>query len=131
MKKIVFVFTSLVLAGMFAAFTIFAGPFDDVVSAIKKGDAAGLSRFMDNSIDITMSGKSASYSKAQAEIILKDFFAKNQVKSMEVIHKVESNNGSVMAVGNMSTSGGNYRTTIYVLKKGNNTVLNELKFENK
>ncbi|UYQ93052.1 DUF4783 domain-containing protein [Chitinophaga horti] len=131
MKKLFFVLTSLLLAGMFSAFVWLAGPFDDVVGAIKKSDAVGLSRYMDNSIDITMAGKSASYSKAQAEIILKDFFGKNQVKSVEVIHKVESGNGSVMAVANIASSGGNYRTTIYLLKKGNNTVLNELRFENK
>ncbi|MCK7558902.1 DUF4783 domain-containing protein [Chitinophaga sedimenti] len=131
MKKIFFALASLLVVGMFSAFTLFAGPFDDVVGAIKKSDAAGLSRYMDNSIDITIGGKSASYSKAQAEIILKDFFGKNQVKTVEVIHKVESGNGSVMAVANVASGGGNYRTTIYLMKKGNNTVLNELKFENK
>lgn len=130
MRKLVFVLSTLVLAGMFTAFALVAGPFDDVVGAIKKNDVPGLSRYLDNSVEIYLAGKSNSYSKAQAEIILKDFFGKNQVKTFEIIHKVESGGGKSMGIGNMNTSGGVYRTTFILEQKGNNKVLTELRFEN-
>lgn len=139
MKKLMYVVVILVLGGIITAFTLSAnsfrqataGPFEDVVSAIKQGDAGSLSRYLDNTVEINMSGKSTSYSKAQAEIILKDFFSKNQVKSFELVHQGEGGGGSRYGIGNMGTSGGNFRTSFFLQKKGGSMVLNELRFENK
>ena len=121
----------LLACGMFTAFTLMAGPFEDVISAIKQGDAGNLSKHLDNTVEINMLGKSSSYSRAQAEIILKDFFGKNNVKSFEIIHKGGQEGGSQFGIGNLVTSGGNFRTSFFLQKKGSTFVLNELRFENK
>ncbi|WP_343667109.1 DUF4783 domain-containing protein [Chitinophaga sp.] len=139
MKKIMYVLGVVLLAGIVTAFTMSAsalnpaaaGPFEDVVSSIKSGDVSSLSRYLDNTVEINISGKSSSYSKSQAEIILKDFFSKNQVKSFELIHQGEGGGGSRFGIGNMGTSGGSYRTSFFLQKKGGSMVLNELRFENK
>ncbi len=131
MKKLIFLLGVLAACGMFTAFTLMAGPFEDVISAIKQGDAGNLGKHLDNTVEINMMGKSNSYSKAQAEIILKDFFGKNNVKSFELIHKGGPEGGSQFGVGNLVTSGGNYRTSFFLQKKGSTFVLNELRFENK
>lgn len=139
MKKLMYVLGVVLLAGIVTAFTMSAaalnpgaaGPFEDVVSSIKSGDASSLSRYLDNTVEINISGKSSSYSKSQAEIILKDFFSKNQVKSFELIHQGEGGGGSRFGIGNMGTSGGAYRTSFFLQKKGGSMVLNELRFENK
>lgn len=139
MKKLMYVLGMVLLAGIVTAFTMSAsasnqgaaGPFEDVVSSIKSGDASSLSRYLDNTVEINISGKSSSYSKSQAEIILKDFFSKNQVKSFELIHQGEGGGGSRFGIGNMGTSGGAYRTSFFLQKKGGSMVLNELRFENK
>lgn len=134
-----YVLVVLALGGIITAFTLsassmkspVAGPFEEVVSAIKQGDVGALSRYLDNTVEINMAGKSNSYSKAQAEIILKDFFSKNQVKSFELIHQGESGGGARFGIGNMGTSGGNFRTSFVLQKKGSSLVLNELRFESK
>ncbi|ATL46848.1 hypothetical protein COR50_06450 [Chitinophaga caeni] len=134
MKKLMFVLGTLVLGALLTAFAVSGpGPFDDVVKALKQGDTNGLSRYLDNNVEINVTGKSDSYSKAQAEIILKDFFGKNSVKTFEIIHKGEASNGSSQfGVGNMvTTSGTKYRTTFRLKKKGNTFVLTELRFDNK
>ncbi len=131
MKKLILVLGVLLAGGMLTAFTLFAGPFDDVVGALKKGDSGNLSKLLDNTVEINMAGKSNSYSKAQAEIILKDFFGKNTVKAFELLHRGGPEGGSQFGVGNLTTSGGNYRTSFFLQKKGNAFVLNELRFENK
>jgi hypothetical protein len=139
MKKLIYALGVMLLGGIFTAFTLqagpfkqaAAGPFEDVVSALKQGDVSGLSRNLDNTVEINIGGKSNSYSKAQAEIILKDFFAKNQVKSFEMIHNGEGGGGSRFGIGNMATSGGTYRTSFFLQKKGGSMVLNELRFESK
>ncbi len=136
MKKLLIVLMVL-LGGIISAFALsarseeilVAGPFEDVVGAIKQGDVNSLSRYLDNNVEINISGKANAYSKAQAEIILKDFFSKNQVKSFELVH--QGGEASKFGIGNLSTSGGNYRLSFFLQKKGGTMVLNELRFENK
>ncbi|RFS22444.1 DUF4783 domain-containing protein [Chitinophaga silvatica] len=123
------VFTTLTLSAKSTVFAVATGPIDDVAAALKQGDVNALTRYFDSNVEINMAGKSNSYSKAQAEIILKDFFAKNQVKSFELVHQGGDN--SKFGIGNLTTSGGNYRVTFFLQKKGTAMVLNELRFENK
>jgi|ERR1044072_515896 hypothetical protein len=139
MRKCMYILGVLLLGGIVTVFSLSArplkslagGPFEDVVSAIKQGDAGNLSRYLDNTVEINIAGRSSSYSKAQAEIILKDFFSKNQVKSFELLHQGEAGGGSRYGIGNMVTGGGNFRTSFFLQKKGNSLVLNELRFESK
>lgn len=131
MKKLIFGLGVLLACGMFTAFTLMAGPFEDVISAIKKGDVTTMSKYLDKTVEINIAGKSSSYSKAQADIILKDFFEKNQVKSFEILHQGEAGGGSRYGIGTLVTSAGTYRLSFFLQKKGETLVLNELRFENK
>lgn len=102
---------------------------DDVVAALRSGNASQLVKYFDNRIDISLSGKGDNYSKAQAEIILKDFFASNAVKSFQVKHKGEQN-GSQFCIGTLTTKNGNsYRTKFFMKQKGDQQVVQELGFE--
>ncbi|KAA2244694.1 DUF4783 domain-containing protein [Chitinophaga agrisoli] len=136
--RYMYVLGILLLGGIVTIFSLSArplrafggGPFEDVVSALKQGDAGSLSPHLDNTVEISIGGRASSYSKAQAEIILKDFFAKNQVKSFELLHQGEGG-GSRYGIGNMTTSGGLYRTSFFLQKKGSALLLNQLRFESK
>ncbi|HEX7456847.1 MAG TPA: DUF4783 domain-containing protein [Ginsengibacter sp.] len=102
--------------------------FDDVVKAIKAGDASQVSKYFDNTVEITLPEKSNSYSKSQAELVLHDFFASNTVKDFEILHKSD-NGGSQYCIGNLKTVNGTFRTTIFMKQKGTAEVLQELRFE--
>ena len=102
---------------------------DEVIAAMKSGNAAQVATFFDKNIEISVPDKSNSYSKSQGELVLKDFFTINVVKSFEVIHKGE-NGGSQYCIGTLVTKGGNFRTTIFMKQKGTQQVLQELRFEN-
>ena len=97
---------------------------------MKSGNAAQVARFFDNSVEISMPDKSNSFSKTQAEIVLKDFFNNNPVKGFEVIHKGE-NAGSQYCIGTLLTKNGSFRTTIFMKQKGDAQVLQELRFESR
>ncbi len=122
-------FFAISITGLLLSFTLFAG-IEDVINAMQSGNAAAVAKFFDNSIEISMPDKSNSYSKSQGELVLKDFFANNQVKGFEVIHKGE-NAGSQYCIGTLQTKGGAYRTTIFMKQKGDKQVLQELRFENR
>ncbi len=102
--------------------------FDDVIKAIKAGDASQVSKYFDNTVEITIPGKSNSYSKSQAELVLHDFFASNTIKDFEILHKSDDS-GSQYCIGNLKTVNGTFRTTIFMKQKGSLEVLQELRFE--
>jgi hypothetical protein len=106
----------------------FSYSIDDVVSAIKTGDANKMSRYFDNLVEITLHERSNSYSRSQAEVILKDFFSNSGVKSFKVLHKV-TNNDSEFCVGSLTTKNGEFRTTIFMKTRGDKKLLQELRFD--
>jgi hypothetical protein len=122
-------FFTFILSGiLLSSFTLFSS-LDDVVNAMKTGNTAQIIKYFDNTIEITMPDKSNSYSKSQAELVLKDFFNTNAVKTFEVIHKGE-NAGSQYCIGTLITKNGSFRTTIFMKQKGERQLLQEIRFEN-
>ncbi len=101
---------------------------DEVVSALKNGNVSLLSKYFDNTIEITLANKKHPYSKSQAELVLKDFFKTNAVKGFEIMHKGD-NTGTQFITGILDTKNGEYRTTIYLKQKGDKQILQELRFE--
>ena len=101
---------------------------NEVVNALKTGNASQVSKYFDNTIDITLLDKSSSYSRSQAELVLKDFFIINGVISFEALHTGD-NTGSQYLIGNLKTKKGNYRTTVYMKQKADKQVVQELRFE--
>jgi len=102
---------------------------DDVIAALKTGNATQVAKYFDNTVDITLAEKSNSYSKSQAEVILRDFFANNPVKSFQILHS-GNNGGSEYCIGKLTTSNASYRTTIFMKQKGEKQFLQEIRFEN-
>ncbi len=122
-------FTLLTIGTLLSSFTVFSS-IDEVISAMNSGNSAVIARFFDNTVEINTPDKSNSYSKSQAELVLKDFFSSNTVKSFTVIHKGE-NAGSQYCIGTLLTRTGSYRTTIFMKQKGDKQVLQGITFENK
>lgn len=126
MKKflpIVFATFSLVLTSFKPIYSI-----EEVVTAMRSGNANQLSRYFDDRIDIQLPSKSDNYSRTQAEMILKDFFSSNEVRNFQVKHKGE-NNGAQFCIGLLETRNGNYRTKLYMKQKGDRQVLQEIGFQ--
>jgi hypothetical protein len=122
-------FTLLTIGTLLSAFSFFSS-IDEVITAMKAGNAADVARFFDNTVEINMPDKSNSYSRSQAELVLKDFFSSGPVKSFTVIHKGE-NAGSQYCIGTLVTKNSTYRTTIFMKQKGDKQFLQEISFENK
>jgi len=123
-KSAFFTFGLVVLLSSF----ISQNGIEDVIGALKAGNTPGLSKYFDNYVDITMPDKSSNYSKSQAELIIKDFFANNGVKNFEVKHRGDNENGEY-CIGTLQTKNGNYRTKVYMRVKGNKQVIQEIGFQ--
>ena len=126
---------NLLLAGILTMLTVISAftaaqltPIDQVVTALKKGNAGELSRYFDNTIEISLPDRSDSYSRSQAEIVLKDFFDTKGVQNFTAGHK-GSKNGSEYCIGVLITRSGSFRTTIYMKQKSDRQLLQELRIE--
>ncbi len=105
-----------------------SGNIDGVISALRTGNASGLAKYFDDNVELSLPVKSDSYSKAQAQVILKDFFANNGVRDFDLKHKGESPGGNY-CIGTLQTKSGNFRAHVFMKTKGNKEVLKEIRFQ--
>lgn len=115
---------SLVLVSFRPLYTI-----DDITYAIRVGNVGELSRYLDSRVDISLPDKSDTYSKIQAEIIIRDFFSTNGVQNFTIKHRGNNGGGSEFCVGVLQTRNGDYRTTLFVKQKGDKQLLQEIRFQ--
>jgi len=119
----------LLLPVFFIAISAFAqSGIDDVISAMKSGNASGVTKFFDSYVDITIDDKGSNYSRSQGELIFKDFFSNNGVKSFDLKHKGNNDNGDY-CIGTLQTKNGNYRATVYMRLKGNKLVIQDIRIK--
>ena len=104
---------------------------DDVAAAVKTGNAGSVAKFFSANVDLKILDKEDVYSKAQAELILKDFFSKNPVKSFSILHKGTSKNGDQFSIGTYETaSGKKFRSYFLFKKEGAGLTIQQFRFEN-
>src|SRR6476619_7390677 len=114
MKKFLLLYSITLLVAA-SAFKPISG-LDDVINALRTGNAQELSRYVDDNIEISLPDKSDSYSRSQAVMVLKDFFSNTGVTGFEIQFKGE-NGGSQFCVGKLTTRAGNFRTTVFMKTK--------------
>lgn len=102
---------------------------DDVINALRSGNSGELAKSFDENIELTLPDKSDNYSKAQAQVILKDFFANNGVKGFELKHKGDSPGGGHFCIGTMQTNSGSFRTNVFMKIKNGKEVVKEIRFQ--
>lgn len=90
-----------------------AQSFDGIINAFKSSNASAVAAHFESSVELTISQNGNSYSKNQAEIILRNFFSNHPAKSFNVVHQGNSPEGSRYFIANLVTSSTTYRTYVY------------------
>ncbi len=103
--------------------------FKQIEFALKTGNAKELVKYFNSSVELTIDNESNYYSKAQSEMILKDFFNKNITKSFEIVHKGDKETAKYL-IGKLTTSDKAYRVYIYLKKDSNRYIIQEISFTN-
>lgn len=125
MKKLIAIVGFLVLTISLRAQP---SPVDDVVSALRAGNASQLAALLDDQVELTLPDKSDSYSKAQAAQILRDFFSTNGVRGFDLKHKGDAPGGH-FCIGTLQTRAGPFRTNVFMKEKKGKEVIRELRFQ--
>lgn len=102
---------------------------DGIATAIRSGNPGNISKYFIENIDLKVISQEDVYSKRQAEMILKDFFAKHPVKSYTVAHKSESKNGSQYVIGTLETANGKFRVYFLIKTTGSETLIQQFRIE--
>jgi hypothetical protein len=122
-------FTSLLVASVIALSSFAqSGNIDAVIGALRSGNATELSGYLGDNVELTMPDKGDTYSRAQAVLILKDFFSNNGIKSFDVKHKGD-NGGGQFCIGTLQTKSGNFRTTVFMKVQSNKEIVKEIRFQ--
>lgn len=129
MKTIKLISVSVLLLGV--VFLGFAQSNDvppEIVSAIESGDAARISSFLNNNVELVVENKNDVYSKQQATSIITDFFRNKRVTSFQVIHK-GNKDASIFFIANMRTNSGIFRVYVLTRRTGNQNLIQQLRIE--
>lgn len=104
---------------------------DDIAGSMRKGSAKEVAAFFIDNIDMKILDKEDVYSKAQAELILKNFFEKHPVKSFTIAHKSGANakHASMFTIGILDTEKGKFRTYFLMKKTGDKTQIQQFRIE--
>jgi len=132
MKRISVILILLVLTTTISASLLMKVTNDiiaDIGTAIKSGTASNVSKYFNSTLDLTTPDNEGTYSKTQAELILKDFFAKNPATSFTINHQGSSTDGSLYAIGTFATSSASFRTYFLLKKVDTGYLIQKLEFE--
>lgn len=103
---------------------------DDITQAIKSGDATVLSKYFDESVEISLSDDEDIYNKEDALKVLDKFFTSNKPVSFDQVHEGTSKGqDSVYCIGNLKTAGKSYRVYVFMKVDGNQHFIQELRFD--
>ena len=100
-----------------------------VKETIKAGSAKELSRYLHSTVDVTLEGTIQSYSKTQAEFVLRDFFKQHPPSEVNIIHQGASKGGQTFAILQYKSGGDTFRLFMKVKGSGGNTqLLDDIRF---
>ncbi|MBL7860389.1 MAG: DUF4783 domain-containing protein [Cyclobacteriaceae bacterium] len=102
--------------------------FSPIKDALKTGSAKEMVKHLNQSVDINLEGEINTYSKAQGEFVLRDFFKKYPVSDFTIEHTGSSKSGLQYAIGNYKSSNDQFNVLIRVKQSGSVYLIHEISF---
>jgi hypothetical protein len=102
--------------------------FNPMKDALRTGNAKEVIKFFNTSVDMNVEGNVDTYSKAQAEFVLRDFFKKHPVSDFDIVHTGSSKGGLQFAIGRYVSNGDNYNVLLRVKEVGGENLIHEINF---
>ena len=96
--------------------------------AIKAGNAAELSKYMNSTVELLLLDNEDFYKKNVAETILKDFFGSHQTKDFIIRHQGAKNEAQY-AIGILKTERGDFRVYFLLKKVDQDLLIHTIRIE--
>ena len=105
----------------------------DVIDVLAKyfaaADASKISSMFSSTLELDILSEEDLHSKAQAELIMRDFFSKNKPVSVKIIHRLVSNPDFKLAVFLMSTSQDKFRVSLSLSSNDDGFLIKQIRIE--
>ncbi len=101
---------------------------DPIIEALDRGSSSELAQYFDSSIQLNLNGKQGSYSRSQAEQVLKEFFRKNPPNSFAVVYSSQKNTSINSYVGNYQSLNRAFKVFLKVSERNDSLKLYSLEF---
>jgi len=99
-----------------------------VKETIKAGSAKELAKYLSPTVDITIEGSVETYSKAQAEFVLRDFFKQHAPTEVSIIHQGSSKGGQPFAILQYKSGADTYRLFMKIKTVNSTQLLDDIRF---
>jgi len=101
---------------------------DELSNAMKAGQATKLAKYFHESLELTVLDKDYVASKNQATRIMENFFKENPPTGFSISFE-GTKEKSKYAIGNLTTSKGNFRVNIFFINKDNKRLIYYMSIE--
>lgn len=103
--------------------------FDSIAGYFKASDSRNIARYFAPIIEMNILMDENKYSKAQAELILRDFLSKNKPVSLKVTHRFNSSPTYRFAVLSLQSTNNKFRVSISMAKDGEKFYIKVIRIE--
>lgn len=104
--------------------------FDTLSEQVKASNSREMAEYFAPMIELDILTEEGEYSKAQTELILRDFFSKNKPESVKVIHSLSSNPNYRFGVLLIQVEGSKLRLSISMAKDDTKFLIRTIRIEN-
>ena len=104
--------------------------FDAIAGYFKTSESRNIAGYFAPLIEMNILMEENEYSKAQAELIIKDFLSKNKPVSVKVVHRINSNPNFRFAVLSLHCEKNKFRVSISMAKDGELYFIKVIRIEN-
>ena len=101
---------------------------DGIILSLKSGNAKTLSEFFNQNVELVVPDSDNVYSKAQAQLIVSNFFSSYPPQNFSVIHQ-GGKEGAQYVIGNLGTKKGSFRVYFLLKKSDGKDYIHQLRIE--
>ncbi|MHB1177972.1 MAG: DUF4783 domain-containing protein [Daejeonella sp.] len=102
---------------------------DTLSGYFKTAQTEKIAHYLSSIIELSILGEGNSYSSAQAEVILRDFFTKNKPVAVKVINRLSSNPNYKLAVLSLQSDKDKFRISISLSSNAERFLITEIRIE--
>ncbi|MDD4226648.1 MAG: DUF4783 domain-containing protein [Mariniphaga sp.] len=101
---------------------------NEIIQSLKSGNARALSAYFNQNVELVIPESDNVYSKAQAQLIVSDFFSSYPPSNFLVIHQ-GGKEGAFYVIGSLVTSKGYFRVYFLLKKNEGKDFIHQLRIE--
>lgn len=101
---------------------------DEIILSLKSGNAKSLSAYFNQNVELVVQENDNVYSKAQAQLIVNEFFSAHSPQNFSIIHQ-GGKEGAQYVIGNLETKKGSFRVYFLLKKNDGKDYIHQLRIE--